>query len=141
MAFLNTFVSCNLLCWLYIFLITLSLEVEQTFSISHWNLNSIYSYNFAKLYLLKAYVSVQKFDINCLWETFLDSSVDDESLEISGYYSIRFDHPTNKKRGGTCIWVLLNPPTTDQPTTDRPTDRPTYRPTTDSPTHRRNNYV
>ena len=136
MAFLYTFVSCNLLRWLYIFLITLSWEVEQTLSISHLNLNSIRTHNFAKLYLLKAYVSVQKFDIYCLWETFLDSSVDDERLEISRYYSIRFDHPTNKKRGCTCIWVLLN-----QPTTNRPTDLPTYRPTTDWPTHRRNNYV
>ena len=47
----STFVSCNLLCWLYILLITLSGDVElnpgpkgkatDTLSICHWNLNSI----------------------------------------------------------------------------------------------------
>ena len=35
-------------------------------SICHWNLNSISAHNFAKLYLLKAYVTVHKFDIICL---------------------------------------------------------------------------
>ena len=49
-------------------------------------------------------MSVHKFGIICLSETYLDSSVDDESLEISGYYLIRSDHPSNKKRGGICIY-------------------------------------
>ena len=76
----------------------------QTLSQCHWNLNSICAYNFAKLSLLGAYESVHKFDIICLLETYLDSSIDDESLEISGYYLIRSDHPSNKKRGGICIY-------------------------------------
>ena len=110
----STFVSCNLLYWLYIFLNTLIGDVEvnpgpkrkatQTLSICHWNLNSICAHNFAKLSLLRAYVSIHKFDIICLSETYLDSSIDDESLEISGYYLIRSDHPSNKKRGGICIY-------------------------------------
>ena len=37
-------------------------------------------------------------------ETYLDSSIDDVSLEISGYYLISSDHPSNKKRGGICIY-------------------------------------
>ena len=37
-------------------------------------------------------------------ETYLDSSIDDGSLEISGYCLIRSDHPSNKKRGGICIY-------------------------------------
>ena len=37
-------------------------------------------------------------------ETYLDSSVDDESLEISGYYLIRSDHLSNQNRGGICIY-------------------------------------
>ena len=95
-------------------MITLSGDVEinpgpkrkatQTLSICHWNLNSICAHNFAKLSLLRAYVSIHKFDIICLSETYLDSSIDDESLEISGYYLIRSDHPSNKKRGGICIY-------------------------------------
>ena len=110
----STFVSYNFLRWLYVLLITLSGDVElnpgpkrntvQTLSICHWNLNSICAHNFAKLTLLRAYVSVHKFDIICLSETYLDSSIDDVSLEISGYYLIRSDHPSNKKRGGICIY-------------------------------------
>ena len=107
-------VSCNFLHWLYILLITLSGDVQlnpgpkrnaaQTLSICHWNLSSTCAHNFAKLSLLRAYVSVHKFDIICLSETYLDSSVDDESLEISGYYLIRSDYPSSKKRGGICIY-------------------------------------
>ena len=64
----STFVSYNLLRWLYILLITLSGDVEQnpgpkrnaaqTLSICNWNLNSICAHNFPKLYLLRAYVNV-----------------------------------------------------------------------------------
>ena len=71
----STFVSCNLLYWLYIFLITLSGDVElnpgpkckaaQTLSICHWNLNSVCAHDFAKLSLLRAYVNIHKFDIVC----------------------------------------------------------------------------
>ena len=79
-------------------------SAAQTLSICNWNLNSICAHNFAKLYLLRAFVSVHKFHIICLSETYLDSSVDDESLKISGYYLIRSDHPSNKKPGGICIY-------------------------------------
>ena len=105
-TFFSIFVSYNLLYWLYIFLITLSGDVElnpgpkreatQTLSICHWNLNSIYAHNFAKLSLSRAYVSIHKFDIICLSKTYLDSSIDNESLKISGYYLIRYDHPSKK---------------------------------------------
>ena len=37
-------------------------------------------------------------------EIYLDSSIDNEGLEISGYYLISSDHPSNKKRGGICIY-------------------------------------
>ena len=40
----------------------------------------------------------------CYSQTYYDSSVDDESLEISGYYLICPDHSYNKKRGGICIY-------------------------------------
>ena len=95
----STFISCNLLCWLYILLITLVGDVElnpgpkhkaaQTLSICHWNFNSICAHKFVKLSHLGAYVSVHRIDIICLSDTYLDSSVDDKSLEISGYYLIR----------------------------------------------------
>ena len=110
----STFVSCNLLRWLYILLITFSGDVElnpvrkcnaaQVHSICHWNLNSIWAHNLAKSYLLRAYVNVHKFNTICLSETYLDSSGDYDSLEISGCFLIRFGHPSNKKRGGICIY-------------------------------------
>ena len=111
---LLSLVSCNLLRWLYILLITRSGDVElnpgpkrnaaQIFSICHWSLNSICAHNFAKMSLLRPYVSVHKFDKIFLSETYLDSSINDESLEISGYYLIRSHHPSNKKCGGICIY-------------------------------------
>ena len=113
-ALFSTFVTCYLLYWLYILLIILSGDVElnpgpkrkaaQTLSVCHWNLNSICAHNFTKLSLLRAYVSVHKFDNICLSETYLDSSIDDVSLEISGYYLIRSDHPSNKRCSGICIY-------------------------------------
>ena len=44
------------------------------------------------------------FDIICLSETYIDYRIDDENLEISGYYLIRSDHPSNVKCGGICIY-------------------------------------
>ena len=75
-------------------------------SICHWNLNSIAAHNFAKLVLLKAYNSIHKFDIICLSEKYLDSSIlhDDSNLEIPGYNLVSSNHPSNKKRGGVCIY-------------------------------------
>ena len=106
----STFVSCNLLCWLYIFLIILCWNVylnprpkrktTPTLSIHQWNLNSICAHNFEQLSVLKVYMSAHKIDIICLSETYLDFSIDEKGLEISGNYLIRSDHPSNKKRGG-----------------------------------------
>ena len=47
----------------------------QSFSICHWNLNSISMHNFLKLSLLQAYITVHEFDVICLSETYLDSSI------------------------------------------------------------------
>ena len=86
-------------------MLNLTLDLNaKTLSICQWSLNSICAHNFATLSLLRAYVSVHKFDIIYLSETYLDSRVNDESLEISGYYLIRSDHTSNKKRDGICIY-------------------------------------
>ena len=99
-AFAMLYVVCIYLLsvkWLYkIFLILLSGDVEinpgprrntdETFSICHWNLNSLLAYNYNKLFLLRAYIAVHKFDVICLSETYLDSTVasDKENFEITG---------------------------------------------------------
>ena len=58
------------------------------------------------MFLLRAYIAVHKFDVICLSETCLNSTVasDDENLEITGYNVVRSDHPANTKRGGVCIY-------------------------------------
>ena len=68
---------------------------QQGFSICHWNLNSIFAHNFAKIFLLKAYLAIHKFDIICLSETYIDSSIptNNDNLDIDGYNLVRSDHP------------------------------------------------
>ena len=64
---------------------------SQTFSIGHRNPNSLATHNFTKVALLKAYYSVQRFDIFCISETYLNSSItgDCDRLQISEYDLIR----------------------------------------------------
>ena len=103
--------------WLYkIFLILRSGNVEinpgprrntdETFSICHWSLNSLLAYNYNKLFLLRAYIAVHKFDVICFSEIYLDSPVasDDENLKIKGYNLVRSDHPGSNKRGGIYLY-------------------------------------
>ena len=47
----------------------------DNFSLGHWNLNSITAHDFSKLSLLEAYNTHHMYDIICLSETYLDSSV------------------------------------------------------------------
>ena len=79
---------------------------KEYFSICHWNLNSISAHDYSKLFPLKVYIILHKFDIICLSETYLDSTIpnDDDKLQIPGYTFIRSDHPSNTKRGGVCIY-------------------------------------
>ena len=60
---------------------------NQSFSICHWNLNSISAHNYIKVSLLRAYISTHKFDVICISETYLDSDIsdDDDNLKIAGY--------------------------------------------------------
>ena len=80
----------------------------QSFSICHWNLNSIFSHNFIKIFVLKTYIATHKLEVICLSETYLDSSIsnDDDNLEIPDYDLLRADHPSNTKRGGRCLYLL-----------------------------------
>ena len=81
-------------------------NLNNHFTICHWNLNSISAHNFAKLQLLKVYLAVHRFDIVCLSETYLNSRFpfDDGNLEIPCYIMVRADHPANSNRGGVCMY-------------------------------------
>ena len=78
----------------------------QSFSICHWNVYSLSDQNFSKVSLLRAYISIHKFDVICISETFLnsDTAFDDDNLNIEGYNIVRFDHPSNSIQGGVCIY-------------------------------------
>ena len=115
-------IGARMLVCLYSLLLMLSGDVEMNpgplsnckeyFWICHWNLNSISTHHYSKLFLLKAYIILHKFDIICLSETYLDSTTpkDDDKLQIPGYTLIRSDHPSNAKRGGVCIYYKSSLP-------------------------------
>ena len=66
----------------------------------HWNLNGITAHDSIKVSLLQAYITQHNYDIICLSETFLDSSIqsDDEKIKIDGHTLIRADHPSDSKK-------------------------------------------
>ena len=98
--------------WVHALLIRQSGDIEMnpgpkpnpchSFSICHWNLNSLAAHNYLKVSLLRAYVAIKKFDVVCLSETYLDSSYlsDDDNFYLPGYNLVRADHPSNAKKGG-----------------------------------------
>ena len=65
------------------------------------------AHNFEKINLLEAYNTINKFDVICLSESYLDSSIasDNDNLNIKGYNLYRADHPNNVKRGGVCAYI------------------------------------
>ena len=85
---------------------------SKSFFVCHWNLNSITAHGYAKVSLLKVYITVHKMDIICLSETYLDSTIqsDNNNLEIPGHNLVRSDHPSNNKRSGVCIYYKASLP-------------------------------
>ena len=119
-VFANKRYNKNSICylyhiWLFLRLMHLSGDIEknpgplkdfsQKFSIGHWNLNSLAAHNFTKVAFLKAYLSVQRFDIFCISEIYLNSPIteDNNNLQIPGYDLTTSDHASNSKRGGVAI--------------------------------------
>ena len=60
----------------------------------------------SKVSVLTAYISIHKFDVICISETFLssDTTFDNDSLIIEGYNIVRSDHPSNSRWGGVFIY-------------------------------------
>ena len=95
--------------WVSLTIVRLSSDIEenpgpkcnsdQSFSICHWNLNSITTHNYLKIFLLRAYITLHNFDVVCISTTALD-----ENLEIAGYNLLRADHAFNSKRGSVCVY-------------------------------------
>ena len=66
-------------------------------------------HDFSQVKILQAYNSIHSFDINCLLETFLDSSIqlNHPDLLINDYALLRDDHSDNVNRGGVCITTKI----------------------------------
>ena len=114
---ISTYSACENVCTkqLIELLLILCGDIEQNpgpekershITICHWNPNGLMAHNFIKVSLLQTLVLTNGYDIICLIETFLDSSVenDDDRISIPGYNLLRADHPSNTKRGGVCIY-------------------------------------
>ena len=82
------------------------INFNECLPICHWNLNRILAHYYSKLFVLKAYKLIHKFDIFCLSETYFDDTVplDDNNLVVTGYSLVRSGHPSNTKRGGVCLY-------------------------------------
>ena len=80
-----------------------------SFSICHWNLNSLSAYNYTKS-SLKTFAAVHKFDISCLSEAYLDSSIapDDDNLEISVHILVRSNHPSTISTGEFAYTIITS---------------------------------
>ena len=97
LSFLTVAINVSIATWVYNILTSLSGDVQfnpgpknksdVNFSMCHWNLNSVAAHNYDKVFLLKAYIAVYKFDIIFTSETYLDTSIisDDGNLKILGY--------------------------------------------------------
>ena len=59
----------------------------------------------AFLHVITAYNSMQHYDKICHSQTYLDSSIDGNTLKLDGYSLIRADHCGNIKKGGV-LFVL-----------------------------------
>ena len=58
-------------------------KLRSSLSVCHWSLNSIWVEEFSELSQVSAFLNVYQFDIFCLIETFLDSSILSEDLRLA----------------------------------------------------------
>ena len=84
-------------------------KVKSQLSLCHWDLNRLAAHNFIKVSLLQALAVTHGYDIICLSETFLDSSIsnEDERVRIEGYNLLPVDHHSNKK-GEVVVCTMKN---------------------------------
>ena len=79
----------------------------STLWIAHLNIRSLT----ANLTSLKDYISNNPYDLICLSETWLNSTILNTALEVDGYKLFRRDR-YNQRGGGICVFVKSNLPVT-----------------------------
>ena len=101
--------NINIYIYIYINLILLCGDIEENpgpkamsndnIYVCHWNVNCIPSRNFQKIAVLERFVAMNKFDIFCMSETFLNNSYEDNGHNLNGYSFLRVYHLSNAERG------------------------------------------
>ena len=78
----------------------------MTFDFCLSNFNGVAAHEFIKVSLLQGYITERNFDVICLFETFLNSSLDceDDRLKIEEHNLKRSDHPSGSKKGNVCVY-------------------------------------
>ena len=78
----------------------------SSLTICHWNLKGPTAHDSTKIPLLQAYITQHNYDIICLTETFLNSSIpsDHNRITIDGYNLVRSDHSSDSKKGRVCVY-------------------------------------
>ena len=69
----------------------------------HWNLDSIAVNDFIKIPLIEAYYSVYNYDLIALSETYLDSSITNETISLTDF-SKEILTCDDVKGGGVCLF-------------------------------------
>ena len=82
----------------------------DSLSISHGNVSNISDHNFINLSFFRAYISVNKFDIICPSETYLNSSISssDGNLEVPGYTLLRSNNQVALKETVFLLTTLIH---------------------------------
>ena len=72
------------------------------------------AHNFKKINFLEAYNTINKYDVICLSESYLDSSMasHNDDLNIKGYNLYRPNNPNNVKRNCVCAYIRESLPVT-----------------------------
>ena len=82
-------------------------ECKKSSAVKFWgqNLSKLAPHYFVKVPLIEAFITTQNFDIVCLYETFLDSTMprNHKNININGYSLLKVDHPNSTKQGGVCM--------------------------------------
>ena len=85
------------------------LKRSSTIKFCHWNLDELAAHDFIKVPLIETFITTSNIDIVCLSETFIDSTIPDDNVNIqrNGYLLLRADHPNNIKGGCVSIFNRL----------------------------------
>ena len=73
-------------------------KVKSQIPFCHWNLNGLAAHSFIKIFPLQELAASNEYDIICLTEKLFDR------ICIPRYNLFCIEHPSNKKRGGACIY-------------------------------------